>query len=183
MPESIISRDVQLLLVRRIRDQLARELGREPDPLISVALRSAITSPNSIRIEHLAQSSKLSQRSLRRYCLRAGLPTPSRLIGWARLCVAASLSPYTQPSSIVAASSIARVPSSAFRQLLRRYTGIAPSQVEVRRMEKEIIRAFAGELSRHLQFAEPFTARSSTRSVSLSDSRSQMDSEVDSTQH
>ncbi len=100
----------------------------------SAAARAILTTAASIVAEgghgrDLAGALRISPRTLLRWCDRAGLPPPKRLLLWMRILLAAEfLDDPGRPFSAVAAA-CGYSSDSGLRLALRRFTGMSPSEL------------------------------------------------------
>ncbi|WP_439644072.1 helix-turn-helix domain-containing protein [Gemmatimonas sp.] len=139
-------------LERAAAESVASRLGRACAPILSdawvtlfkVALRLA-NAP--ITLPELAAAAGLHERSLRKYCDRAGLPSPQWVIGWARALTAAHY--LDEPGrSLVSVAQLLAFPSpSALQNLLRRYTGASPRTLRDQGAEHTVLRCLAVALA------------------------------------
>ncbi|WP_353269289.1 helix-turn-helix domain-containing protein [Gemmatimonas sp.] len=140
-------------LERAAAESVASRLGRACAHLLSdewvtlfkVALRLA---QGPITLPDLATAAGLHERSLRKYCDRAGLPSPQWVIGWARALTAAHY--LDEPGrTLVSVSHLLAFPSpSALQNLIRRYTGASPSTLRERGAENAVLQCLATALHR-----------------------------------
>jgi AraC-like DNA-binding protein len=76
--------------------------------------------------DHVSRALGIPRRTLARQLARAGLPSPAALISWTRLAIAAALLEGTS-LSVDRIAELAGFPNTiAFRQCLRRHTGMNP---------------------------------------------------------
>lgn len=82
--------------------------------------------------QDLARTLRITPRTLSRWCRRAGLPPPKRLLVWMRILLAAEfLDDVERPFSAVAAA-CGYAADSSLRMALRRFTGMTPTELRAR---------------------------------------------------
>jgi len=112
----------------RVLAALQPYLPRDVLPLVRYALERAAYEPSVVQAaEYLGVHPKTLTYRLR----QAALPPPSTLIGWCRIFLAAAM--LEEPGRSVAqiALSLNFASSAALRGMLRRYTGMRPSEIRM----------------------------------------------------
>lgn len=97
--------------------------------LETILVRALRMAERPITLSALAVNSGMPERSLRQYCERHGYPNPQWIIGWARLLCAAYYIEEPGRSIDSIANLLEYSSPSAFRNQLRRYTGLTASSV------------------------------------------------------
>jgi AraC-like DNA-binding protein len=106
-----------------------------------------------------AQALGVHRKTLASHCARAGLPSPSALSCWARLILAAQRLEDPGRTTDRAAIEMGFPSGSAFRNMLKRYTGLSPSEVRERGGSVCIAELLTGRLvaaQAKLRLAPPF---------------------------
>lgn len=100
----------------------------------SAAARSILSAATSIVAEggqgrDLAKALHITPRTLSRWCRKAGLPPPKRLLAWMRILLAAEF--LDDPGRPVSAVALAcgYAADSSLRLALRRFTGLNPTEL------------------------------------------------------
>lgn len=103
----------------------------------SAAARAILSAASAIVAEggqggHLAKALHITPRTLSRWCRRAGLPPPKRLLAWMRVLLAAEF--LDDPGRPVSAVALAcgYAADSSLRLALRRFTGMSPTELRER---------------------------------------------------
>lgn len=126
-------------LARRVWQLAGLHLSDELETLLVRGLRLAV-APLTLRT--FAREAGMPERSLRKYCLRYGFPSPQWLIGWSRVLLASHF--LDEPGRTV--DGIARLlgysSPSAMRNQLKRYTGFTATDLR----EHGALRTAAREL-------------------------------------
>jgi AraC-like DNA-binding protein len=97
--------------------------------LIDYYFRNARRAPT---VAAAARSLSVHRKTLALHCARAGLPSPSALSGWARLILAAQALEDPARTTTRIAVELGFPSGSAFRSMLKRYTGLAPCDIRDR---------------------------------------------------
>jgi AraC-like DNA-binding protein len=113
----------------RVWRHAALEMPEALVPVLKAAIRLAHEPLTTVR---LAAATGMHERSLRKYCESARLPSPQWLIGWARLLIAGYYLDEPGRSVVSVAEMLAFPSTCALRNQLRRYTGLAPSTLRAR---------------------------------------------------
>lgn len=142
-----------------IRERLLAARGRPLRMMVEHALPNSITGPaRSILVTaaavasdggfgaELARSLHITPRTLLRWCRRAGLPPPKRLMAWMRILLAAEL--LDDPGRTVsgAALSCGYAADTSLRQALRAFVAASPTELRARGAFNAVTAAFLGEL-------------------------------------
>jgi AraC-like DNA-binding protein len=112
-------------------------IERSLPPYTSAAARSILTSAAAVVADggqgtDLAKVLHITPRTLSRWCRKAGLPPPKRLLAWMRILLAAEF--LDDPGRPVSAVALAcgYAADSSLRLALRRFTGFNPSELRER---------------------------------------------------
>lgn len=110
-------------------DALHSVLPTEVEPIISYCLDRAETG---VRVGEVAAAFHVHRKTLANRVAAAGLPAPACLISWCRLLLAARL--LEDPGRAVeqVALELGFGSGAALRNMLRRYTGLRPSQLRAK---------------------------------------------------
>jgi AraC-like DNA-binding protein len=100
-----------------------------PDALAQLLRAALMLAHAPLTVPRLANACGWHERTLRKQCDRQRLPAPQWIIGWARLLIAAYY--LDEPGhSMESVADLLQFPSlAAFRNQLRRYTGLSPSEI------------------------------------------------------
>ena len=113
-------------LTSQVMSQVADIVPRSSARLLEYLLGNARRAPT---ISATAQALGVHRKTLALRCARAGMPTPSALSSWARLMLAAQRLEEPGRTTERAALEAGFESGSAFRNMLRRYTDLSPSEV------------------------------------------------------
>lgn len=121
------------------------------EPLVPGALRPFFTycvtaAARPITVGNAAAALGVPRRTLGERLQRAGLPDPSRIIGWCRLLHAAWLLDDPHRSVKQVAGILGFASDAAFHNLLRRYTGLTSAVVRELGGHSLVLTAFVEEL-------------------------------------
>ena len=98
-------------------------------------------------VSRVARVLGIHRKTLTNYCARAGAPVPGALIAWCRLLLAAQLL-RSQLGSVEAVALQLDFPSAtAFRNMLKRYTGLRPLDVRAGTGFEQMLAMFTGRLA------------------------------------
>lgn len=114
------------ILATQVMAQIAGILPQSSTRLVEYLLGNARNAPT---ISAAAQALGVHRKTLALRCARAGMPTPSALSSWARLMLAAQRLEEPGRTTERAALEAGFESGSAFRNMLRRYTDLSPSEV------------------------------------------------------
>jgi AraC-like DNA-binding protein len=90
---------------------------------------------------------RVHRKTLALHCARAGLPTPSALCCWARLILAAQRLEDPARTTEQAATELGFPSGHAFRNMLRRYTGLSASDVRERGGSAHLVQLLTAQLA------------------------------------
>jgi len=109
-------------LVERVRGLVSRE--------IQLVVDYCLNYPKEARtVSAVARALGIHRKTLVNRCQRAGVPVPGAVIGWCRLLIAAQLV-RSQVGSVETVAMLLEFPSAtALRNMLKRYTGMRPTDV------------------------------------------------------
>lgn len=110
----------------RILRELAAFVPPDALPLLRYCLEHAATAPT---VPELARALGVSRQTLAARLRAAALPSPRELAVWCRLLLAAELLAGAGRSVEEASLTLDFPSSNAFRNVLRRYAGVGPSEV------------------------------------------------------
>jgi len=121
---------------------------QEAEPLVPHAIKPMFgfcleSATEHVMVEDMARALGVSPKTLAVRCARTGAPTPRRLIGWGKLLMAAHLMEQQSVSVEKIAHALALESGAALRNLLRRYTGLRPSEVRAQGGLVCMVNAFA----------------------------------------
>lgn len=103
----------------------------------------------------LARSLHVTTRTLLRWCRRASLPPPRRLLAWMRILLAAELLDDPGRSVLGVAFACGYTSDSALRLVMRRYLGVTPGALRTRGAFAVASRAFVEALARERRASPP----------------------------
>ena len=111
-----------------------------PEPMIPLLKAALRLAHEPISTTRLAATAGMHERTLRKYCEHAKLPSPQWIIGWARLLIAAFY--LEEPGRTIGnVAELLEYPSpSALRNQIRRYTGASPSAIRAHSMTTSLCR-------------------------------------------
>jgi AraC-like DNA-binding protein len=147
--------DVGITLSRRLSTAQAVALGRQVmarvtelvpvsvAALIDYFLRHGRSAPT---VAAAARALSLHQKTLALHCAGARCPGPSALACWARLILAAQRLEDPGRTAERAALELGFPSASAFRNMLKRYTGLSPSEVRERGGSLCVVEMFTARL-------------------------------------
>jgi AraC-like DNA-binding protein len=147
--------DVGVTLSQRLATAQATALGRQvmacvrelvPESvasLIDYFLRHARSAPTVAAASHALG---VHRKTLALHCSRAKCPGPSALACWSRLILAAQRLEDPGRTTERAALELRFPSASAFRNMLKRYTGLSPSEVRERGGSLCIVDLFTARL-------------------------------------
>jgi AraC-like DNA-binding protein len=119
------------------------------DPVAVDALLVAVTRAHERPSpDRLARLVALPRRTVSSHLLRAGFPSPRRLLTWGRLIVAAHMLEEPHRSAQRVASALEFPSGSAFRNTCQRYLHAAPHEIRSRGGASYVIRAMLAQLQR-----------------------------------
>ena len=126
---------------------VARVAGIVPE---SVALMLGFVFRHAHRrptVSAMAVALRTHPHTLARQCAGAGLPTPSALCDWARLLLTAERLEDPSRTTDMAAREMGFPSGVVFRDVLKRYTGLRPSEVRERGGSTCLIELFSAQLA------------------------------------
>lgn len=132
-------------LAARALSELAPHVPATMRPVLQYCLEHA---HDALTVADLARAHGIHRKTLHNRLCEAVLPGPRALLGWCRLLVAAELLEDPKRPIEQVALSLDYPSAAAFRNMLRRYTGLAPSEVRVNGGAACILHAFRMALSR-----------------------------------
>jgi len=131
-------------LARRVMVRIADLVPDSIASLIDYFFRHGRSAPT---VATAAHSLGLHRKTLALHCARAHLPSPSALSCWARLILAAQRLEDPGRTTERSAMETGFPSGSAFRNMLKRYTGLSPSEVRERGGSLCIIDLFTARLA------------------------------------
>jgi AraC-like DNA-binding protein len=140
----LIASVVERAEARGVADDLRRHLAGQR-PLVRDAVLLAVTRAHEdLSGDGLAEILALSRRTLANELADAGFPSPSKLVTWGRLIVAAQMLVDRHRPADAVARALAFPSGSAFRNTCQRYLGLRPHEIrEAGGPEAVITRFFA----------------------------------------
>lgn len=154
-------------LYRRLRGAESRPLRllltRTLPPTVSGRARSILVTAADVvaaggKGRELARRLHLSERSVLRWCIRAGLPVPRRLTAWMRILLAASLLDDPGRSVMSVARACGYASDGSLRRAMQDFVGMAPTALRRDGAFRVTAQRFMAELT-----AEREAARSRPR--------------------
>ncbi len=123
----------------RVWSELAEMTPDRVRPIVAYGLTNA---NEPMTVDAAARALGLHRKTLAERCALSGMPSPQQVLGWCRLLAAAVLlEDRGRPVEHVAAE--LNFPSgAAFRNMLKRYTGLTPAALRTRGSSAEMIRRF-----------------------------------------
>jgi AraC-like DNA-binding protein len=112
--------------------------------LLDYFFRHARSAPS---VAAAAVALRVHRKTLALHCARAGMPSPSALSCWARLILAGQRLEDPGRTTERAAMELGFPSGSAFRNMLKRYTGLTPSDVRERGGSVCLVELFAARLT------------------------------------
>ena len=127
-----------------VRSELEHLVPREAWPFVSWCLTRA---PGAISVRAAAQALGLDRRTLVRRLDRARLPHPRRIAGWCRVIAAARLLDEPVYTLEQVALRLDFPSGTALRNMLRRYTGLRPSEIRENGGTRCVVHLFKREMA------------------------------------
>lgn len=127
-------------------DECRPALPEELTTLLKTTLRIA---HRPISVSTLASAAGMPERSLRRWCEDARIPSPQWIIGWARLLVAGYYLDDPGRTILQVAELLEFTSSCALRNQLRRYSGLSPRELRARGSTMLLCRALEKAIQHH----------------------------------
>lgn len=143
-----VARTLRLVRGRTVRRLLRRALPRGvPSRTRSLLVATAEVVSGGGQASDLARALGVDERTVPRWCARADLPPPRRLMAWIRLLIACDLldDPGRSGESVARASGYAG--ASSLKTALRNFLGASPSDLRERGAFSTVASAFERELS------------------------------------
>jgi transcriptional regulator GlxA family with amidase domain len=112
----------------RAMRELAPHVPAALRPLLRFCLEEAERAPT---VEDVARALGVHRKTLVNRLRDASMPGPSALLGWCRLVIAAQLLEDPERPVEQVAYALNFPSAAAFRNMLRRYTGLAPGEVRI----------------------------------------------------
>jgi len=131
-------------LARQIMSRVAGLVPESVALLLDYFFRHGRAAPP---VRTVATALGLHRKTLAQHCARAQLPTPSALSCWARLILTAQRLEDPGRTTERAALELGFPSGSAFRNMLKRYTGLSPSQVREQGGSVCVIELFTARLA------------------------------------
>src|SRR5690606_34924246 len=148
MPATALGRRLLAARGRPLRGLVERQLPS----YTSAAARSILSAATSIVAEggqgrDLAKALHITPRTLSRWCRKAGLPPPKRLLAWMRILLAVEF--LDDPGRPVSAVALAcgYAADSSLRLALRRFTGLNPTELREKGAFEVASREFVAALA------------------------------------
>jgi AraC-like DNA-binding protein len=120
--------------------------GKVPNAIAAVVRQCLLSECRRLAVDDVAARLRVSRRTLVRRCQAAHCPAPAALISWCRLLYAAYLlDDWRRPIDHVA--DLAGFSSGvAFRNMLRRYTGLRPGELREHGGSEWLVECFAKQM-------------------------------------
>ncbi|MES2522624.1 MAG: AraC family transcriptional regulator [Gemmatimonadota bacterium] len=112
-----------------------------PDALVTLLKTALRVGEAPLTARELANAAGVPERSLRKLCEDAGIPSPQWVIGWARLLIAAHYLEERGRTIQQVAELLAYPSSCALRNQLRRYTGQSPRRLRTEGVTRALCHA------------------------------------------
>jgi AraC-like DNA-binding protein len=116
-------------LAKQIMARIAGLVSEPVESMMEYFLRQARIAPG---VTGAARALGVHRKTLALHCARCGVPSPSALSCWARLILAAQRLEDPGRTTERAAIELGFPSGSALRNMLKRYTGLSPSEVRER---------------------------------------------------
>jgi AraC-like DNA-binding protein len=126
---------------------LRRFIPKVEEPVLAYCLRHAY---RPITVSEVAGALGVHRKTLCNRAIEAGLPTPSALISWCRLLHAARLLDDGGRSVERTARALGFGSGAALRNMLRRYTGLRPSELRQRGGTRFVITMLQSQIAHPL---------------------------------
>ncbi len=127
---------------RGVAASLRRYLGGQRVLVRDAVLVVVTRAHEDLTAQRLAEILLVSRRSLSDMLASAGLPSPSKLITWGRLIVAAQLLMDQHRAADAVARALAFPSGSAFRNTCQRYLGLRPNEIRAAGGPEVVIEQF-----------------------------------------
>jgi AraC-like DNA-binding protein len=131
---------------------------RLPDTLVTLLKTALRIAHQPITAHALAAAAGIPERSLRKLCEDAAIPSPQWIIGWARLLVAAYYLDEPGRTILQVAELLQFTSSCALRNQLRRYTGWSPRELRAQGSTVVLCRAVERAAEQHRLHAPSIVA-------------------------
>jgi AraC-like DNA-binding protein len=147
--------DVGITLSQRLTNAQATALGRQVMIRVTTLVPATVAALIDYFLRHgrsaptvaaAARALSLHRKTLALHCARAKCPGPSALACWARLMLAAQRLEDPGRTAERAALEFGFPSASAFRNMLKRYTGLSPSEVRERGGSVCVVEMFTARL-------------------------------------
>ncbi|MBI5600879.1 MAG: helix-turn-helix transcriptional regulator [Gemmatimonadetes bacterium] len=123
----------------RVWGAIAPETPARVRPLVAYGLKN---SHQHLSVDVAARALGLHRKTLAERCAVAGAPPPQQVLGWCRLLAAAILLEDGGRAVDHVAFELGFASGAAFRNMLKRYTGLNPGELRSRGTVKELARQF-----------------------------------------
>jgi AraC-like DNA-binding protein len=123
----------------RVWGAIAPETPARVRPLVAYGLKN---SHEHLSVDAAARALGLHRKTLAERCAVAGAPPPQQVLGWCRLLAAAILLEEDGRAVDHVAFELGFASGAAFRNMLKRYTGLNPGELRSRGTVQELARQF-----------------------------------------
>jgi len=137
--ERIVASSQLLATADRALRMLGGVLTDEVRPLFDFCLRYP---EHTHRVSGVAAALGVHRRTLVNACARAALPSPMSVTGWCRMMLAGGLFGYGANSVKEVALAVDLNSATSLRNMLRRYTGLRPNDLQRGRALRQVVDAF-----------------------------------------
>jgi AraC-like DNA-binding protein len=123
----------------RVWGAIAPDTPPRVRPLVAYGLKN---SHQHLSVDVAARALGLHRKTLAERCAVAGAPPPQQVLGWCRLLAAAILLEEDGRAVDHVAFELGFASGAAFRNMLKRYTGLNPGELRARGTVTELARQF-----------------------------------------
>lgn len=123
----------------RVWGAIAPETPARVRPLVAYGLKN---SYQHLSVDVAARALGLHRKTLAERCAVAGAPPPQQVLGWCRMLAAAILLEEDGRAVDHVAAELGFASGAAFRNMLKRYTGLNPAELRARGTVTEVARQF-----------------------------------------
>lgn len=128
----------------RVWGAIAPETPARVRPLVAYGLKN---SHQHLSVDVAARALGLHRKTLAERCAVAGAPPPQQVLGWCRLLAAAILLEEDGRAVDHVAFELGFASGAAFRNMLKRYTGLNPGELRARGTVTELARQFRAAMT------------------------------------
>lgn len=128
----------------RVWGAIAPETPARVRPLVAYGLKN---SYQHLSVDVAARALGLHRKTLAERCAVAGAPPPQQVLGWCRMLAAAILLEEAGRAVDHVALELGFASGAAFRNMLKRYTGLNPAELRARGTVTEVARQFRSAMT------------------------------------